>query len=340
MRPGIGQVADRPHEGGGRRRGADQGERWPSTTRSCPRRSRSTARPKAPRRGQDAVLPEHGSPPLAAQPRPPPPRGRERLRLRRQQLPLRPRGRPIPRPPPSPGTATSRSSPTRPPTPRGDPEVGPRRDRRSTRTWEALRARGERGRDRASDAGCNSHRLVVVARAGRRPLARSCSSGPGRTPGRWIPDGRHRPRGGLPTAPATRARAGWPSCSPARGRNTSACSASLACGFPGMIRTLALGERAGPGRRPGPGRLQSIRTPPSTTRPERRARATRSGLDRPGPARHRCRQPGGLSPARRVRTATRRPGRTQLRRADRPLRRRAGSPSADFASIWRGCGAA
>ena len=47
--PGLGQVADRPHQGGGGGGGPHQGEPWRSTTRSCRPRSRSTARPKAPR---------------------------------------------------------------------------------------------------------------------------------------------------------------------------------------------------------------------------------------------------------------------------------------------------
>ena len=118
-----------------------------------------------------------------------------------------------------------------------------------------------------------------------------------------------------------RARAGWRCSSPARGRSTSACSASWPAGFPRMQAALARTNESA-------ARRSCRRCPTGSIRPRRSTTATGSAA-RTGPARHPVRpagdrggQPGAAAGPRGVRRPARPGRRAQLRRADRAVRGR------------------
>ena len=311
VRPGLGQVADRPHQGGGRRGGPDQGGAGPAPQGLAADDQGDDARRRR-RAGPVALLPEHRGPALAPPRRPPPPRGGQRLRVRRQQLPLRPRRGRARSSRRSTGTARRRSSPSRPtdrdgllaaldawparprlagrprPRPRGRGGV-PRRATRTGSSWSptarptspALFGKARAALDAANPAADR-------ARAGGR--LRRHGPGPGQAgdalPRPGVAVRRDAPRAGLRVP--RRCRTPWPRPTPRRRRRPPPERPDLP--VPGVHRRRARGARAGPAG------------------------------DRGGAAGDRRGEPGPLPRPRALRRPARRRRRPQLRRADRALR--------------------
>ena len=188
VRPGVGQVADRPHQGGGGGGGADQGGAGACTTRSCRRRSRSRRPLDGGRAGSVAVLRQHRGPALAA-PAPATPGARRSARSASAAATSTACSRrPSPRCPASTGTATSRSSPSRP-----TRATGLLRGARRLARTPGLGGAPGRGGPVArpvrpgggvpAAAGRRSRAVRPGAACGRRP-ARSSASGPKPAPRR------------------------------------------------------------------------------------------------------------------------------------------------------------
>ena len=232
MRPRLGQVADRPHQGGGGRGGADQGGAGPASQGLAADDQGDAGRSRRSQPGRSPFyvntetrpwLPRRDHPRRAA---------RQRLRLRRQQLPLRPRG------------GRAREAGDRLGRRRADPRLlgrsSPTRcSRRSTAgprdlAWEALRVEAARSRARFR-AGRR-----LPAPAGRR--ARDDRPGAdllAKAPTLLVAAGRCGAARGHLRRQRARGRGHWRCSSPARGRSTSACSAIWPAGSPMMHAALA-----------------------------------------------------------------------------------------------------
>ena len=317
VRAGVGQVADRPHQGGGGGGGADQGGAGLASQGPA---ADGQGHPPARRgpAGGVAVLRQHRSPALAAPPPATPDAPRSARSASAAATSIACWRRPGPRCPASTGTATSRSSPSRPTRARaccGRSTPGPnaRPGRRSGSRRPGRRAR--------FDPGEACRLLLVVDReradpAGLRAKARALvAEGREARPRRRDPP-RDRPGGGgagdaLPRAGGAARRdapdAGLPVPDDARGAGRGRCRGSgrhpeaqrpdlsppgVLGGRPGAAGGGAAGDRgraagAGGGQPGGAGHPRALRRP---ARRGRRAQLRRAvGPLRGGP--DRCRDP-------------------------------------------------
>ncbi len=315
MRPRLGQVADRPHQGLSRCGRPDQGGPGPAP-QGHPPHHQSPAAAQRDHPGQNPLLHRHRKASLGFPFRSAAPGGGQCLRFRRFQLPHHPGRVPAERPPG--GLGRQHPDP---------PLFRQRQGRTGSRTGQHRRRHGlERP---AGERGTPAQRLrprrtlPAGTGGGTQPqqpehAVRQCPfhaahitgcqlEHPGRRLVRRRPGSRH-PRHALP-------RPGGPVQRHAAG--------------PGLQLSPDAGRHHR--RRRGlhhPGRPAPVRPdlPPARLRSRRqRAPGTGAARHRRGPAGHRRRQPGRPAAAALLRHRTAGGGRPQLRRTDRPVRgRRAG----------------
>ncbi len=277
VRPRVGQVADRPHQGRGRRGRADQGGAGPAPQGPAAddqgRPARPTWRCPGPPRSTSTPRPGPGSPGPTTPAAPP-------------SAPSASAGptstasskKPTPSPRRSPGTATTRSSRFSGPTAGGDP--GPARRLARRPGWDAFRA--EAARSRASFRAADPDRLAIAAGRSGTPWAKLVDraralldGGPGRLARGGLLRDRDRPRrpGRALPRPGVAVRVGM--------------LRDLACRFPELI------EAARPRLR---GReidlVDRIYPQPAFDDPSRRGRAMPSGPPT-SPSRPRARSASG-----------------------------------------------